>query len=234
MKHRSAFLGLFLLLFIKSASVSWAESLPKLILSLGRDGYLPEAAVEAATGAEVRRELGEVTLLDVSVLILSNISFSSLPPQVQDGLLEFVEKGGSLLLTGGVQAFGSGGYEAVAQLLPFTIRAPNDWAFKSFRTPVPLQPNHPILAGVIFPPIGAFNDLNPKPRALEIVQYAGGGRGGFPAPLIAEQHYGSGLVLGVAFDPNELAGWRDRDLFTVNAITYLMQNSSLGPPKPKK
>jgi len=233
MHPRLAFWGLVLLSLVGS-HVSEAETLPKLILSLGRDGYLPEAAVEAATGAEVRRELGEFQLTEFSLVILSNIGFGSLPPQVQDGLVEFVNKGGALLITGGTHSFGSGGYNPIAPLLPFTIRAANDWTFKAFRAPVPLQAGHPAIAGVTFPPIGGFNDMNPKPGAVEILQYAGGGRAGFLAPLIAEQQVGSGLVMGIAFDPNELTSWPDRHRFIVGVVQYLMKNSKLGPPHPPK
>ncbi|MBI3990100.1 MAG: hypothetical protein HY347_10855 [candidate division NC10 bacterium] len=233
MRRRSALFGLALL-FLVGSSVSEAGTLPKLILSLGRDGYLPQAAVEDGTGAEVRREMGEFQLTDFSLVILSNLSFGSLPLEIRDGLGEFVNKGGTLLITGGTQSFGSGGYQAIASLLPFTIRAANDWAFKSFRAPVPLQAGHRSIAGITFPPIGGFNDMNPKPGAVEILQYAGGGRAGFPAPLIAERRVGSGLVLGVAFDPNELASWSDRHRFAVTVVQHLMENSKLGPPKPPR
>lgn len=245
MRGRSLLAALVLLILTVGFTPE-APALSKLILSLGRDGYLSKEAIEATTGAEVRREPGEFELTDFSMIILSNTSFGSLPLEFQQGLTEFVQKGGALLITGGPQSFGSGGYEAIAPLLPMGIRAPNDWVFKPFRAVIPLKPDHPILAGITLPMIGSFNDLNPKTGATEIAQYAGGGGGalgigeeriggaGFPAPLIAEQRIGAGLVVAVAFDPNELGFWRDRDAFVVNAVKYLLENSRLGPPRPKR
>jgi hypothetical protein len=171
------------------------------------------------------------------VLVLANTPFSSLPPSIQDGLVNFVGGGGALLITGGAQSFGSGGYKAVDPIIPFEIRSENDWRFISFRPPVPLQPGHPILAGVTFITIGTVNDMNPRPDALEILQSpgggavglrAGGGRtggGSFLYPLIAEVGVGAGRVLGIAFDLNDLAGMRDRDLFVQNALIYLLAAS---------
>src|ERR1700675_5132557 len=57
-----------------------AETGP-MILSLGDDSYLTWSEVESRTGAVVKRELGESPLTDFSVLILSNISYASLPEE---------------------------------------------------------------------------------------------------------------------------------------------------------
>jgi len=160
-----------------------------------------------------------------------------LPPSIQDELVNFVCGGGTLLISGGAQSFGSGGYKAVAPIIPFEIRSDSDWRFITFRPPVPLQPGHPILAGVTFITIGTVNDMNPRPGALEILQSAGGGGvglrsgtgrtggGSYLYPLIAEVGVGSGLVVGIAFDLNDFAGMRDRDLFVQNTLTYLLAAS---------
>jgi hypothetical protein len=90
---------------------------------------------------------------------------------------------------------------------------------------------------VTFITVGNVNDMNPRPGALEILQSAGGGGaglragggvtggGGYRYPLIAEVGVGSGVVIGIAFDLNDFAGMRDRDLFVQNTLTYLLAAS---------
>jgi hypothetical protein len=209
---------------------------PRAILALGSASFVNADGVRQATGAEVIREPG-LALKDVAVLVLANAPLASLPQPIRDGLVEYVESGGAVLITGGSQSFGSGGYKAVSPILPFQIRSDNDWRFISFRPPVPLQPGHPILAGVTFSTVGTVNDMNPRSGATEILQSPGGGRattpgggsgGSFLYPLVAEMAVGAGRVIGVAFDPNELAGMRDRDLFVQNTLAYLLTTSLAG------
>ncbi len=222
--------------------LGWATLAPggqagPTILALGNTGFLNPASAHQATGAELSQD-PNTPLKDVALVILANIPFPSLPQPIQDGLVQHVEGGGALLITGGPQSFGSGGYKAVASLIPFQIRSDNDWRFISFRPPVPLQPGHPILAGVTFITVGTVNDMNPRPDATEILQSAGGGRatvgtggsggGSYLYPLIAEVRVGAGRVIGVAFDLNEFAGMRDRDLFVQNTLTYLFAASRAG------
>ncbi|MFQ5988962.1 MAG: hypothetical protein ACE5K9_03495 [Candidatus Methylomirabilales bacterium] len=236
--------SLALSVFVTGVVSSAEEASEKLILSLGNDTYLPQGAAEAA-GAEVKRDFGDFELTDFSLVILSDISYGSLPWEVQDGLVDFVQEGGSLLITGGPNAYGSGGYQAMATLLPFEIRAEEDWRPVSFKPVIPIQPAHPILQGVTFRTVGTFNDLNPRRGAVEIAQYPGGlrsvrgpgrGRGGgrFPSPLIAEQQVGAGTVVGVAFDVGHEvgSGWADGNRFVQNLLTYLVVRSRLkGHPR---
>ena len=209
-----------------------------MILVLGNATWLNPSDIRAATGAVVKQELGNFQLKDFAVIVLANAAFTSLPGPVQQGLVEYVNIGGTLLLTGGSQSFGSGGYQAVAPIIPFEIRASGDWRPTPFRSPISIQPGHPILAGVEFLTVGAINDMNPRADASEILQAAGGGsaagritgRGGgsFPNPLIAEVGVGAGRVIGVAIDLNDFAGMRDRDLFVRNTIGYLLRTSRMG------
>jgi hypothetical protein len=201
------------------------------VLALGSLGFLDPRAASAAIGAEVLQELGEEKLPDLAVVLLANTPFHALPGSLQQGLTEYVQGGGALWLTGGAQGFGGGGYRAVAALLPFELRNASDWRAIPFRPPVALQPGHPILAGVQFGTIGAVNDMNPRPGAVEILRAAGGGSAGtgsYPYPLIAELAVGAGRVLGVAFDPNELGGMPDRARFVDNALRYLLATSRAG------
>jgi len=222
------------------ASVALSAQSSRVILVLGNASFVNPTSVQQATGAEVSHDPG-VPLKDVAVLVLANTPFASLPQPIQDGLVDYVGAGGALLITGGAQSFGSGGYKVVDPIIPFQIRSDSDWRFISFRPPVPLQPGHPVLAGVAFSTVGTVNDMNPRPGAVEILQSAGGGRaagpgaiggsvggGSFLYPLIAELAAGSGRVIGIAFDLNDFAGMRDRDLFLQNTLTYLLAASRAG------
>jgi hypothetical protein len=224
----------------------------RMILALGSTGFLDPKSVQAATSAEVKTALDKFKLKDFSVVVLANIALPALPDPVQQGLVQYVTDGGALLITGGSQSFGSGGYQAVASIIPFQIRSASDWRFTPFRSPVPIQPGHPILAGVTFITVGNLNDTNPRADATEILQAAGGGSaagrvtggtgaggvrgtggtggGSYPYPLIAELGVGAGRVIGIAFDLNEFAGMQDRDLFVRNTIGYLLNASRIGPP----
>ena len=215
-----------LILFLRPVG---AES-AKLILVLGDDSYLPAEAVKAWTGAEVKKELEEHELLEFAMVILSNIPYGGLPGAVQERLAEFISRGGSLLITGGPNSYGSGGYQAVASLIPFVIRGEQDWVAAPFRNILPLQPQHPIFEGVTFRTVGNFNDLNPKkPGATELAHYVGAG-GKYPSPLIAEQRVGQGTVVGVAFDLGlELRNGWDGTRFLQNVLTYLVERSPLKP-----
>jgi hypothetical protein len=87
------------------------------------------------------------------------------------------------------------------------------------------------MAGVTFISIQAVNDMNPRPDATEILQTAGGGSAGigmYPYPAIAEVGVGAGRSIGIAFDLNDFAGMRDRDLFVQNTLTYLLTASRMG------
>jgi hypothetical protein len=222
------------------ASVALASQGARVILTLGNPSFINAGALKHATGAEVSQD-ASVPLSQVAVLVLANARLASLPQMIQERLVEYVNSGGALLITGGSQTFGSGGYQAVASIVPFQIRSDNDWRFISFRSPVALQPGHPILAGVTFLTVGTVNDMNPRPDATEILQSPGGGRaataagggggGSFLYPLIAELAVGAGRVIGIAFDLNDLAGMRDRDLFVQNTLGYLLAASQAGLPR---
>ena len=229
---------LALVLALAWAAGAEAGQAPRMILALGSTNWLNRGDIQAATGALVKQDLEQYQLKDVRVVVLGNIAFGSLPGPVQQGLVEYVSAGGTLLITGGSQSFGSGGYQAVPSIIPFEIRSDNDWRAIPFRPPLVLQPGHPMMAGVTFITVGVVNDMNPRSGALEILQAAGGGsaagrvagRGGgsFQYPLIAEVRAGSGQVIGVAMDLNDFAGMPDLPLFVRNTILYLANVSRMG------
>ncbi|MCI0371027.1 MAG: hypothetical protein L0214_06505 [candidate division NC10 bacterium] len=231
-------LGLALMMILVVAGpAAAAEHLPKLALALGDTSYLSEDVV-AESGAALRTELGEFGLDEYSLLVLANVPLAAVPSGVREGLPDFLSKGGSLLLTGGPGAFGSGGYEAIAPFLPFGLRGGADWRANPFKPVLLLQPGHPIFAGVSLPTIGTFNDLNPRPGASELAQYQGGGTvsgSKFSSPLIAEAGFGPGSVVGVAFDLGAeiRGGWGAGSQFVRNLVKYLVDRSPL-VPKPRK
>lgn len=212
-----------MLLCVSFWSYAAAAEPSKLVLSLGDGSYVP---AEAVNGAEVTNELGDRDLLEFAVVILSNIPYNQLPGAVQEHLPEFLDQGGSLLITGGPNAYGSGGYQAMSAVLPFEIRTSDDWRTVPFKPIMPVQSGHPILRGVTFRTVGTFNDLNPRRGAIEIAQYPGGGLG-FPSPLVAELRVGQGTVLGVAFHLGQEveSRWADGNRFVQNVLTYLTTRS---------
>lgn len=227
-----------------------AESGP-MILSLGDDSYVTWSEVESRTGAVPQRELGDSLPAAFSLVILSNVSYASLPDAVRDGLADYLALGGSVLVTGGKQSYGSGGYAgtALADLLPLKPWR-DDFGYNPYGPTILLQPNHPILQGIAFPPMGYFNETQLNSGAVEIAQYrkaskaaftrggdplgreiAGGGRQ--PMPLIAERSLGQGTILAVALDmalPLDKDAWKDRDRFAQNCVEYLLQRSRIQPP----
>lgn len=254
---KSGFQATRVLIELTAAVLGFTQLLPldlsasnsPMILSLGDDSYIPWSEVESRTGAVINRELGEAPLTDFSVLILSNISYASLPESVREGLRAYLAHGGSVLITGGKQSYGSGGYAAteLADLLPLRPSR-DDWLPHPFGPTLILQPGHSILKGVEIPTMAFFNELDLNGDALEIAEYRkaskagivggrdpGGGEiqggGRRPMPLIAERSVGAGTVLAVALDMMLTGDWRDRDRFAQNCVEYLLQRSRIDPPK---
>ena len=220
------------------------------ILSLGDDSYITRTEVESGTGAIVKRELGESPLTDFSVLVLSNISYASLPEAVRDGFQDYLSRGGSVLITGGQGSYGSGGYAGteLADLLPLRPSR-DDWLPHPFGPTLILQPGHPILKDVEIPTMAFFNELDLNAGAVEIAEYRkaskagivggkdpGGGQvqggGRRPMPLIAERSGGGGgSIVAIALDMTLTGDWKDRGRFAQNCVAYLLQRSRIEPPK---
>ena len=236
--------GIAFALVLGCLTAPTAAQSPRMILALGSIGFLDPKSIETATGAVVKLDMEKSQLKDFSVVVLANVPFTALPGPVQQEIAQYVNGGGAVLITGGSQSFGSGGYQAVSPIIPFEVRSGSDWRGMPFRLPVLIQPSHSILAGVSFISVGNLNDMNPRRDATEIMQAAGGGSapgrapgtggaggGSYPYPLIAELSVGAGCVLGIAFDLNEFGGMRDRDLFVRNTMAYLLSASRITPTK---
>ncbi len=225
--------------FLQPPAAGQVAAARKYVLFYGaaKSVFLP--AIAAGSGIPVEsvdpKKFGEI-----SVIVLADIRLANVPPEVSSQLIDFVSRGGALLLGGGRNGFGAGGYGAIAAVVPFTIRAPEDFVARPFKPPILLVPGYAGLVGGEFTTIGNFNDMNPKPGATEILQYPGGfvpnvsgGAATFSSPLMAEQRVGNGIVLGIAFDvaeivprspggPEALAG----------VLRYLISQSAIPPPPP--
>lgn len=242
-----------------TALLSWEISGPRdlmaggapMILSLGDDSYIAWPEVESGTGAVVARELGDASLAEFSLVMLSNARYDSLPEPVRHGIAGYLAIGGSVLVTGGKQSYGSGGYAgtALGDLLPLKPRG-DDFGYHPYGPTLPIQPNHPVLQGVMLPPMGYFNDLQLSSDAVEIAQYrkaskaafAGGGNPGGREiaggghrimPLVAERLVGQGTILAIAMDmalPLDKDSWKDRERFARNCVDYLLQRSHIRSP----
>lgn len=224
-----------------------AEGEP-IILSLGDDSYITWSEVKSRTGAVVKRELGDLSPAAFSVVVLSNAEYDSLPKALRDGLADYLARGGSLLVTGGKQSYGSGGYAgtSLGDLLPLKPSR-DDWVPHPFGPTLIFQPDHPILKDVIIPTMAFFNELDLNSGSQEIAQYrkaskaafAGGGDPGGgevggggrrSMPLIAERSVGSGTALAIALDMTLTGEWKDRDRFAQNCVEYLLQRSAAQSP----
>ena len=253
MKHASVASGIIFVLIssLLGPSPVFPLELPSdqnpAILSLGDDSYIPWSEVERRTGAVAKHEIDEAPITAFSLLILSNVSYSSLPEKLREGLQEYLIRGGTLLVTGGQQSYGSGGYAGteLGNLLPLRPSR-DDWLPHPFGPTLILQPGHPILSGIDIPTMAFFNELDLNLGAVEIAQYrkaskaafAGGrdpgggqilGGGRRPMPLIAEQSVDSGTILAIALDMTLTGEWKDRDRFAQNCVEYLLRRSQIEP-----
>ena len=153
----------------------------RTILALGNDQFIPKAAIEAMTGARFRSDLRGLRFLDeVSVIVLADIAYANLPAALQGNLAQWVELGGSLLVTGGNNSFGLGGYaEApLGELLPLRPTK-GDKTGHPFSPAFILSESHPLFTGVTPTPMGFFNETIAAGDGTLLLEYRGTGKAGF-------------------------------------------------------
>lgn len=247
MRVLSVAMGILLALGLGLPLDLWADGRP-IILSLGDDSYITWSELESRTGAIVRRELGDAPLAELSLVVLSNVRYDSLPEALRHGLTDYVAEGGSLLVSGGAQSYGSGGYAgtALGDLFPLKPTR-DDWLPHPFGPTLILQPDHPILKGIVILTMAYFNELDLSAGAVEIAQYRKGSKSAFagggdpggrviqggghrPMPLIAERSVDAGTILATALDLTLTGDWKDRDRFAQNCVEYLLQRSRIAAP----
>ena len=224
-------LVLFICLLLSLGTAGLACPETPGVLSLGDESYLPKGAIEAACGVQFVKELGGKKLEEIPLVILSNIDYNSLPGPVREGLVDYVKRGGVLLITGGDRSYGSGGYGStdLTSILPFRILYPRDWQPSRRGQIESLDPGHPIFSGVNplkMPLVDSFNNQARGEGSSLIAQFSKFDR----QPLIAERGAGSGLVFGIAFDLNQVGSqWPEANRFLLNLIKYLLQRSAVTP-----
>lgn len=153
----------------------------RIILSLGKDAFIPKGVIEATADVKFQADLAGLRFLDeVSVIILADIPFGQLPPVLQSSLGRWVELGGSLLVTGGNNSFGLGGYAdtPLGALLPLIPRSP-DRLGHGFSPTLVLQPSHPIFSGVTTTTMANFNETTLAGDATLLLEYRGASKAGF-------------------------------------------------------
>lgn len=157
------------------------------------------------------------SLSQFDLFILENFSYARfhLPPAYLDSLKRFVGAGGALLVIGGENAFGLGGYRASAleEMLPVTLGAAAPDFINGLFKAKPAAPSHPLVklwdtaqasaaAWEALPPMDGyarFGAVKPGATVLAVHPSERTARGE-PLPVIALREYGRGKVMLVSSD----------------------------------
>lgn len=145
-------------------------------------------------------------------IVVADCEAKDLSPAAQKALEQYVSTGGSLVLLGGPQAFGQGGWAEtpMAPVFPWQIAA-SEPAFHNDKIAIELTPQgraHPLfrdlanelVAGGTLATMSGYNTPGPlRPGTQGLIQ-AAVPSGERPA-VVAVGHYGKGKVLGIATHP---------------------------------
>ncbi|MBI5209187.1 MAG: hypothetical protein HY927_04350 [Elusimicrobia bacterium] len=197
------------------------------------------------------------SLSQFDLFILENFSYRrfNLPVAYLNGLKGFVASGGALLVIGGEQAFGLGGYRAtpLEDILPVTLSASaEDFVLARF-SPKPSSLSHPLLGIYETQPVSqaAWDGLPPlfgyakfgsvrEGTSVLLVHPKEKTESGQALPVMALRNYGRGKVLLVSTDSTwrwklgasrdwKLAGFYGR--FWTRAVQYLTGSLDLSKVK---
>jgi uncharacterized membrane protein len=203
--------------------------------------YLPSAFLK--TAAE---------LLAYDAIVLSNVPRSALSDEILGWVDEWIGKrSGGLLMAGGPQSFGAGGWAdtAIERMLPVEFLGSEDWEL----APSVLEPTgadlHPVWrlfederatrAAIRSLPesLGRTNWVRVKPQSGTLL---GAQRAGKPAPLLAVGAYGRGRTAALAtplsgsWSPRFTRQWGEGEdnrhfaKFSRNLIYWLTETSAIG------
>jgi len=153
-------------------------------------------------------------LFSYNTVVLSDANYKAIGDIGFEMICDYVEQGGSLLVTGGPYAFGNGEFEGTRflEVLPVKLWGPFDlkWAGKNKSwTLKPVNPSSPVLKGVSFrqdPRVFWEHFVTPK-RGAEVILEAGG------HPVLILGRYGKGKVAVLTLSPTgearagEVAWW---------------------------
>jgi len=174
-----------------------------VIFFTGGDGK-PQAATPAES---ITADMNETQLSALKVVVLGNLDAAELGQDRAKRLLNFVEKGGSLVVLGGTKAWTPGGLTSTELAKALPIEGGRPTLLESEKPlPVKLTPQaatHPAFAGdakfwkSIPPVLSVFTGLQAKPAAesLVTVDTPGGS-----VPLVLTQRFGEGKVAVILTD----------------------------------
>jgi uncharacterized membrane protein len=169
-------------------------------------------------------------LFGYNLIILGDVNYRALGDIPMEMLCDYVEQGGSLLVTGGPYALGNGEFEGsrFLEVLPATLSGPFDmqWAGKGKSWALQAAPDgKALMQGVAFaqtPRVYWQHAVTPKPGAT--VALTAGGK-----PSLVLGRYGKGRVALLTLSPNgdpaagETAWWDWDGWYTLmkNLFTWL-------------
>lgn len=197
------------------------------------------------------------TLRQFDLFILENFSYRrfDLPESYLAGLKNFVATGGALMVIGGENAFGLGGYRGTSleELLPVSLSAQSeDYIAGAYRAK-PAAPDHPLVklydtreasaaAWAALPSLegyARFGSVKPQSSVL-VVHPEERAADGSPLPIVALRSHGRGKVMLVASDSTwrwKLGSARDWSIsqfysrFWTRAVQYLTGSLDLSKVK---
>ncbi|HEY7329285.1 MAG TPA: glutamine amidotransferase [Gemmataceae bacterium] len=193
-------------------------------------------------------------LLAYDALVLSNVPRSALSDEVLGWVEEWIGKrGGGLLMAGGPQSFGAGGWSgtAIERMLPVEFPGSNDWD----STPTILEPSgadlHPVwrlfederatraALKTLPESLGRNNWARVKPQSGMLLGTQKAGTGTGTPPLLAIGPYGRGRTaalatpLSASWSPRFTRQWGEQDnqyfaRFARNLTYWLTESSAIG------
>ena len=141
-------------------------------------------------------------LFTYRAMFMCNVNFKSIGYQSTEMLKDYVEHGGTLIITGGFYAYGNGAFTGTGfeKIVPFENMKPFDftWAGKGKNLILRKKTNDPLLKGVDFskqPQVQWYHDVKLKKGAVVLAELSNG------KPGIVKYKYGKGTVIACTITP---------------------------------
>lgn len=141
-------------------------------------------------------------LFTYRLMFMCNVNFKSIGYQSMEMLKDYVEHGGSLIITGGFYTYGHGDYTGTAfeKIVPFEGMKPFDftWAGKGKNLTLKAKTTDPLLKNVDFsknPQVQWYHDVKLKKGAVVLAELSNG------KPGIVKYKYGKGTVIACTIAP---------------------------------
>lgn len=141
-------------------------------------------------------------LFTYRVMFMCNVNFKSIGYQSTEMLKDYVEHGGTLIITGGFYAYGNGAFTGTGfeKIVPFENMKPFDftWVGKGKTLILRKKTDDPLLKGVDFskqPQVQWYHDVKLKKGAVVLAELSNG------KPGIVKYKYGKGTVIACTITP---------------------------------